>query len=79
MTDIQEDIIRIARSCRARGRTLTYAELAKQLGYDVDAKPEFAQYARTWAYRCGLACKMSRRDEDSAAVWAAFVPEITSK
>ena len=79
MTDIQEQIVRIARVCRVRGRTMTYAELAKKLGYDVDAKPEFAQYAHTWAYRCGLACSRSRRDSDAAAVAAAFVPEKSSK
>ena len=79
MTDIQEDIIRIARSCRARGRTLTYAELAKQLGYDVKARPEFAQYARNWAFRCGLACRRERRSADAEAVAAAFAPEKPSK
>ena len=72
MTDIQEQIVRIARVCRVRGKTMTYAELAKKLGYDVDARPEFAQYARTWAFRCGRACKFTGRDADSNAVVEAF-------
>ena len=49
MTDIQEQIVRIARDCRGQGLTMAYAELAKTLGYDLKARPEFAQYARNWA------------------------------
>ena len=79
MTDIQEQIVRIARGCRGQGLTMTYAELAKKLGYDVKSRPEFAQYARNWVFRCGLACSRSRRDSDATAVAAAFVPEKSSK
>ena len=79
MTDIQEQIVRIARVCRIRGRTMTCAELAKKLGYDVKARPEFAEYARTWVFRCGLACKRESRAADAAAVATAFAPEKSSK
>lgn len=79
MTDIQEQIVRIARDCRGQGLTMAYAELAKKLGYDVKARPEFAQYARNWAFRCGLACRRERRSADAAAVAAAFAPEKPSK
>ena len=72
MTDIQEQIVLVARTCRVRGKTMTYAELAKKLGYDVKARPEFAQYARNWVFRCGLACRRERRSADAKAVAESF-------